>query len=91
MTVTLNVVIFVQIPDKARVTHPSSDPKAKFYELMKVRVCGGFEELAGDVVIIIGESHTTYNVRVIFHPKIKVKIKKLYFCEEKNNKNESLI
>ncbi|XP_077074675.1 cap-specific mRNA (nucleoside-2'-O-)-methyltransferase 1 [Siphateles boraxobius] len=24
-----------EIPDKARVTHPSSDPKAKFYELMK--------------------------------------------------------
>ncbi|CAM4677022.1 hypothetical protein PO909_014220 [Leuciscus waleckii] len=24
-----------EVPDKARVTHPSSDPKAKFYELMK--------------------------------------------------------
>lgn len=52
MIVTFNVFIFVQVPDKARVTHPSSDPKAKFYELMKVRVCVGFEELAGNVAIL---------------------------------------
>ncbi len=45
MIETLNVFISVQIPDKARVTPSSSDPKAKFYELVKVRVCVGFEKL----------------------------------------------
>lgn len=52
MIVTLNVFIFVQIPDKARVTPPSSDPKTKFYELMKVRVCVSFEKLAGNVAML---------------------------------------
>lgn len=52
MIVTLNVFIFVQIPDKARVTPPSSDPKTKFYELVKVRVCVGFEKLVGNVAML---------------------------------------
>uniref|UniRef100_A0A8C1X3M5 Cap-specific mRNA (nucleoside-2'-O-)-methyltransferase 1 n=1 Tax=Cyprinus carpio TaxID=7962 RepID=A0A8C1X3M5_CYPCA len=32
---TLNIFIFVQIPDKARVAPSSTDPKAKFCELVK--------------------------------------------------------
>lgn len=31
-------VCLFQIPDKARVTPSSSDPKAKFFELVKVRL-----------------------------------------------------